>query len=102
MDILLVPGERYFIADASAPAPDGLVDLSCGPLTPIPSFASHIDKIYGSLRTSYAADKEKGVLAFKLDKGASIAVNVGVAAEVVRGLCAEVDLSVGAGKGKPA
>lgn len=94
MDVSLSREDHYLITDAAAPSPDGLVDLSCGPLTPIPSFPAHIDKIYNSLRTSYSGGKAQGVLAIKLDKGSSLAVKVGVVGEVVRGLCAEIELGV--------
>lgn len=101
MDLLLTHDDRYLITDASAPSPDGLVDLSCGPLTPIPAFAAHIDKIHNSLRTSHSADKTSGAMAVKLDKGSSMAVTIGIVGEAVRGLCAEIDLSLSGGKNRP-
>lgn len=100
MDLSLLHDGRYLITDASAPLPDGLIDLSCGPLLPIPAFQAHIAKIYDSLRTSYRNDKTQGVLAAKLDKGKSMAVNIGVAGEVVRGMCAEIDLAISGNKAK--
>lgn len=100
MDLFLTHDDRYLITDASAPSSDGLVDLSCGPLTPIPSFSAHIDKIHNSLRTSHSSDKSQGAMAIKLDKGSSMAVTIGLVGEAVRGLCAEIDLNLGGGKGR--
>lgn len=103
MDLLLTHDDRYLITDGAAPSPDGLVDLSCGPLTPIPSFSSHIDKIHNSLRTSHASnksDKSQAAMAVKLDKGSSMAVTIGIVGEAVRGLCAEIDLALSGGKGR--
>lgn len=99
MDLSLSRDDHYLITDAAAPSPDGLVDLSCGPLTPLPSFPATVDKIYNSLRVSHSGDKAQGVLAVKLDKGSSLGVKIGVVGEVVRGLCAEIDLGVNGGGG---
>lgn len=103
MDLLLTHDDRYLITDGSAPSPDGLVDLSCGPLIPIPAFSAHIDKIHNSLRTSHASDnsdKSEAAMAVKLDRGSSMAVTIGIVREAVRGLCAEIDLSLSGGKGR--
>ena len=102
MDLFMNSDDRYLITDASAPAPDGLVDLFCGPLSPLPSFSAHIDKIHNSLRTSHASDKASGAMAVKLDKGSSMAVTIGIAGEAIRGLCAEIGLSLSGGKNKMA
>jgi hypothetical protein len=99
MDLVLTHDDRYLITDASAPSPDGLVDLSCGILTPLPAFSTHIDKIHNSLRTSHASDKSQGAMACKLDRGSSLAVTIGIAGEAIRGLCAEIDLNLRGGKG---
>lgn len=97
LTIHLIPNDRYLLIDASTPAPDGLVDVSCGPLTPIPDLETIIDKTYKALRTS--SGKEGKVLAIKMDQGESLAVNVGVIGEVVRGISAEIDGKLSGGKG---
>jgi hypothetical protein len=93
LTIHLIPNDRYLLVDTSTPSSDGLIDISCGPLTPIPELLVVFDKIYSSLRSSYRDDSEKAgkVLAIKMDKGESLAVNVEVIREVVHGICAEID-----------
>jgi hypothetical protein len=93
LTIHLIPNDRYLLADTSTPSSDGLIDISCGPLTPIPELSVILDKIYTTLRTAYRNDSEKAgkVLAIKMDKGESLAVNVEVIREVVHGICAEID-----------
>lgn len=54
MDINLVQHDRYILSDASAPQPDGLIDLSCGSLTPIPSFEDIVSRCYTTLKGSVA------------------------------------------------
>ena len=97
LTIHLIPNDRYLLIDTSAPAPDGLVDISCGPLSPIPDLVSIIDKIYSSLRSS-SNGKGGKVLAIKMDKGESIAVDVGVVGDVVKGISAEIDGKLFGGK----
>lgn len=88
LTIHLIPHDRYLITDTSTPAPDGLVDISCGPLSPIPDLVTIIDKTYTTLRSSTKVGK---VLAIKMDKGESLAVDVAVIGEVVRGISAGID-----------
>lgn len=97
VDITLLPDDRYLLSDASFPSPDGLVDLSCGTLTPLPDFASAVDKTYGSLRTAEAGDHAQEVLAVKLDRGSSLVVRVRVIGEAVRCLCREIEATLGDG-----
>jgi hypothetical protein len=100
LTIHLIPNDRYLITDTSTPAPDGLVDISCGPLTPIPDLSTIIDKTYTTLRTSNKGKEEGGkVLAIKMDKGESLAVDVGVIGEVVRGISADIGDKLFGGKG---
>jgi hypothetical protein len=94
IDITLLPDDRYLIIDASSPSPDGLVDLSCGTLTPLPDFSTAIDNTYESLRTAQAGEMARGVLAVKVDQGQSLAVRVSVIGEVVRGLCNEISAAL--------
>jgi hypothetical protein len=91
-----MPNDRYLLTDSSHPSPDGLVDISCGPLSPITNLSTIIDKIYTTLRASNKGGK---VLAIKMDKGESLAVDVGVIGEVVRGISSEIDGRLFGGKG---
>jgi hypothetical protein len=99
IDIHLLSDDRYLITDASSPSPDGLVDLSCGTITPLPDLSTAVDRVYNTLRTAHTAETARGVLAVKLDDGNSLVARVGVIGDVVRGLCGEIDAIV-AGTGK--
>jgi hypothetical protein len=59
---------------------------------------SIIDKIYSTLRSS-SSGKGGKVLAIKMDKGESLAVDVSVTGEVVKGITAEIDGRLFGGKG---
>jgi hypothetical protein len=97
LTIHLIPNDRYLLTDTSIPAPDGLVDISCGPLSPIPDLSTIIDKTYSTLRSSSGNGGK--VLAIKMDRGESLAMEVGVIGEVVRGISAEIDGRLFGGKG---
>jgi hypothetical protein len=97
LTIHLIPNDRYLLTDTSTPAPDGLVDISCGALSPIPDLSTIIDKIYATLRSS-SGNRGK-VLAIKMDRGESMAVDVGVIGEAVKGISAEIDGRLFGGKG---
>ena len=105
MDIQLVPGSRFLIADAASPAPFGTCeDVSCGPLTPIEHFGSAIQKGYEILRATKGRGLSPGdspvsgrgsQVGMKLDGGRSLVCPIGSVGEVLRCVVAEVERGLG-------